>query len=86
MAECYRCGSEQHFERECDYDPPVAHGDRPHGYSLNTNGTYLAEIEDSEGHPMALRVKLQARPVARPPCTHQHARGCYDGGHMDNGG
>ena len=39
-------------------------------------GTYLAEIEDSEGHPLAMRVPVGVTPEARPRCRHAHSIMC----------
>jgi hypothetical protein len=41
-----------------------------------SSGTYLAGIEDSEGHPMALRVPFGVKPKSQPQCRHKHSRLC----------
>jgi len=77
MAECYRCGSELHFIQDCDYRSPAESArDRVYGWSHGTQGTYLAELEDTEGHPLAMRVKVGERPNIRPQCQHKHSRMC----------
>lgn len=47
-----------------------------HAMCVPSNATYLAEIEDTEGHPMAIRVPLGVIPDIRPPCQHRHSRLC----------
>lgn len=53
---CFTCGEYGHLKREC-----------PNGIQK----TYRAEIEDSAGHPMAIRVNVGIIPTARPPCQHR---------------
>jgi len=82
MAECFRCGSDQHFINECDYQPPAEiepTANRPHGWSIVTQDTYLAELEDTNGHPLAMRVRVGERPTTRPRCQHKHSLQCPDG-------
>lgn len=83
MPECYRCGSDEHFIANCDYQPPAeidTTRNRPFGWSHATGGTYLAELEDTEGHPVVRRVKLGERPSTRPQCQHKHSRLCTHNG------
>ena len=82
MEECYRCGSDQHFIANCDYQPPAEidpRPDRPFGWSTATGDTYLAELEDTEGHPVCRRVRVGDRPNMRPECQHKHSRLCNHG-------
>lgn len=58
---CFTCGEYGHLKRECPN---------------RTQKTYLAKIEDSEGHPMAIRINAGVVPDARPPCRHQHSKLC----------
>ena len=45
-----------------------------------SSGTYLANIEDSDGHPMVLRVPVGVQPKSRPQCQHKHSRLCTHNG------
>ena len=65
---CFNCGEPSHIASGCPYPRPRAR-----------TGTYLAEIEDSEGDPMAIRVPLDIIPTVRPPCQHKHSRLCAHG-------
>ena len=44
-----------------------------------SSGTYLATVEDSERHEMALRVLVGVRPRTVPPCEHKHSMMCPPG-------
>jgi len=65
MAECYRCGSSQHFIKDCDYEPPA----KPTRNPLEPR--YFPEC-GHRGHTREQQEKINARGALKVTAALRH--------------